>query len=180
MSPEQQEAQSNFECSNLNSEIILEEVQNAVNKSKLGKDFLEVPNEALKNPKTIRLLHTFFNVCFKSGLTPLDWSKSDIKPIPNPGKDQRVPQYNRTISIICCIAKVYSYVLDCCVKKHLTVNDLLFDAQNGFRTRRSCVDHIFSLIRPSQRDASTGVPVTLSVCLSVCCCNHSLRLGMSG
>ena len=91
-------------------------------------------------------LHNIFNVCFKSGLTSLDWSKSDIKPIPKPGKDQRVPLYNRPISIICCIAKVYSFVLDCRVKKHLTLNDLLCDTQNGFRARRSCVDHIFSLI----------------------------------
>ena len=137
---------SQIECSNLNQEITLEDVQNAVNKSKLGKAFLLVPNEALKNPEAIRLLHKLFNVCFKSGLTPLDWSKSDIKPIPKPGKDQRVPLYNRPISIICCIAKVYSFVLDCRVKKHLTVNDLLCDTQNGFRAGRSCVDHIFSLI----------------------------------
>ena len=33
LSPEQQEGKSNFDCSNLNSEITLEEVQNAVNKS---------------------------------------------------------------------------------------------------------------------------------------------------
>ena len=119
LSPEQQEGQSNFYCSNLNSEITLEEVQNAVNKSKLGKAFLLVPNEALKNPEGNRLLHKLFNVCFKSGLTPLDWSKSDIKPIPKPGKDQRVALYNRPISIICCITKVYSFVLDCRVKKNI-------------------------------------------------------------
>ena len=57
LSPDQQEVQSNFECTNLNSEITLEEVQNAVNKSKLGKAFLLVPNEALNNPEAIRLLH---------------------------------------------------------------------------------------------------------------------------
>ena len=146
LSPEQQQSITPCDSSKLNDQITLEEVEFAVKNSKLGKAFLLVPNEALKNPQSIRLLHKLFNTCFQSGLTPLDWSKADIKPVPKPDKDSRVPLQNRPISIICCIAKVYSYVLDCRVKSHLNANNLLCDTQNGFRAGRSCIDHIFSLV----------------------------------
>ena len=144
--PEQQQDKSPFDSSNLNCEISLEEVVFAIKKAKLGKAFLLVPNEALKNTQAQHLLHKLSIFCFKTGLNPLDWSKSNIIPVPKPDKDQRVPLQNRPISIICCIAKVYSFVLDSRVKSHLNANDLLCDTQNGSRAGRSCIDHIFSLI----------------------------------
>ena len=78
-----------------------------------------MPNKALTNPEAIQLLHKLLMFALNLASLLLDWSKSDIKPIPKPGKDQRVPLYISPISIICCIAKVYSYVLDCNVKKNL-------------------------------------------------------------
>ena len=66
-------------------------------------------------------------------MTPLGWSKADIKPVPKPDKDPRVPLQNRPISIICCVAKMYSFVLDCRVKSHLIANNSLCDTQSGFR-----------------------------------------------
>ena len=97
LSPEQQQEFSSFDTKSINSEITLEEVDHAIKKAKLGKAFLLIPNEALKNTQAKNLLHKLFNICFISGITPLEWSKSDIKPVPKPDKDQHVPLQNRPI-----------------------------------------------------------------------------------
>ena len=49
LSSAEQEEKSTFDSSMLNCEISFEEVANAIDSSKLGKAFLFVPNEALKN-----------------------------------------------------------------------------------------------------------------------------------
>ena len=47
---------------------------------------------------------------------------------------------------MCCIAKVYSSIINSRLQSFLEKNDLLSDEQNGFRSARSCIDHIFALI----------------------------------
>jgi hypothetical protein len=108
---DEQAAQSTSSSEMLNHEFSFDEVSDAVDHSKLHKAYLQIPNEAMKNPNAKNLLHKFFNLCFKSGLNPTDWDFSDIKPIPKKDKDPRDPLSNRCISIICCVAKLYSKLL---------------------------------------------------------------------
>ena len=123
------------------NDLNFNEVSRAIDRTKVGKAYLEIPNDVIKN-----LNAKFFNICFKSGLNPTDWSYSDIKPIPKPDKDSRDPLQNRCITILCCIAKVYSSILNSRIKKYLEDNELLVEEQNGFRSSRSCIDHIFVLV----------------------------------
>ena len=109
------------------------------------KAYLEIPNEIMKNCNAKILLQNFFNLCFKSGLNPTDWNFSDIKPIPKKDQDPRDPLQNRCISILCCVAKIYSSILNARIQKYLEDNKILADEQNGFRASRSCIDHIFVL-----------------------------------
>jgi hypothetical protein len=147
LSPHDQQSNSAFDSTSLNSEITLEEVSNAIDKSKLGKAFLFIPNEAMKNQPAKKLLHKLFNLFFHSGLTPDNWLMSDLKPLFKGGdKNPRSPLDHRPICIMSCVAKIYSCVLNSRIQNHLNTNDLLSDTQNGFRAGRSCIDHIFSLI----------------------------------
>ena len=73
----------------LNNDIKFEEVSRAIDRTKVGKAYLDIPNDVIKNLNAKMLLHKFFNICFQSGLNPTDWSYSDIKPIPKPDKDSR-------------------------------------------------------------------------------------------
>ena len=142
-----QEAKSSFDSTMLNRDISYDEVSAAIDKAKLGKAFLFVPNEALKNNQAKVLLHKLFNICFKTGLSPQEWLKSDLKPLFKGGdKNPRNPLDHRPICIMSCIAKIYSCVLNVRLQSHLNSNDLLSDTQNGFRAGRSCIDHIFSLV----------------------------------
>jgi hypothetical protein len=106
LSDEQQQQSTNIDSSPINTEFSFKEVSDAINKSKLGKSYLDVPNEALKNESAKKLLHKLFNICFLNGLSLMDWDLRDIKPIPK--KDPRDPLNNRCITIMCSIAKVYS------------------------------------------------------------------------
>ena len=89
------------------------------------------------------LRSVIFNLCFLSGLNPSDWDFSDIVPIPKKDKDARDPLQNRCITIVCCVAKIYSSILNKRLQKYLETNKILAEEQNGFRVGRSCIDHIF-------------------------------------
>jgi hypothetical protein len=151
-----------FITTSINFEFSLKEVSDAINRSKLGKSYLEVPNEALKNEAAKKLLHKFFNICFLNGLSPMDWNFSDIKPIPKKDKDPRDPLNNRCITIMCCVAKIYSTLLNTRIQKFLDDNSILVDEQNGFRASRSCIDHIFSLVTVLRNRKSQGKSTFIS------------------
>ena len=89
------------------------------------------------------LLAKFFNLCFMSGINPTDWDDSDIVPIPKKDKDERDPLQNRCITIVCCVAKIYSYILNKRLQTFLEKNKILAEEQNGFRIGRSCIDHLY-------------------------------------
>ena len=147
LSENEQESKSRFDSVKLNCEITYQEVSNAIDQSKLGKAYLSIPNEALKNNAAKFLLHKFFNKCFELGLSPTDWLQSELKPLFKGGdKDPRAPLDHRPICIMSCVAKIYSCVLNNRLQSHLNCNDLLSDTQNGFRSGRSCIDHVFSLV----------------------------------
>ena len=46
---------------------------------------------------------------------------------------------------MCCVAKLYSKILNTRLQKFLESNKILVEEQNGFRASRSCIDHIFVL-----------------------------------
>ncbi len=132
----------------LNKPITADEVRKAVTRTKNGKAMGtdNIPNEVLKNDLVIGALHAFFQLCFDSGKVPEMWTQSVINPIPkNRTNDPRVPLNYRGISLLSCIYKVYSSILNDRLVSHLNKNKILHDEQNGFRGGRSCVDHIFTL-----------------------------------
>ena len=51
----------------------------------------------------------------------------------------------RGISLLLCISKLYSSILNKRITKCLEENNILAEEQNGFRTDRSCEDHAFTL-----------------------------------
>ena len=156
LSDEHQRDQSPHNTSNLNETLSFNEVSEAIDKAKIHKAFLLIPNEAMKNLNAKLLLHKFYSVCFETGLCPSDWYNSDIKPIPKKDKDQRDPLNNRCITIMSCVAKIYSSILNNRIQKYLETNNLLEDEQNGFRAARSCIDHIFILCSVLRNRKETG------------------------
>ena len=59
--------------------------------------------------------------------------------------DPNLPLSYRGISLLSCIGKVYSSLLNNRLSNFLDMTGKMSDEQNGFRCKRSCEDHIYSL-----------------------------------
>jgi len=139
-------------CANdtLNCLLSMQEVQAAVNRSKAGKavGIDRIPNEILKLEPIVELLHKLFQLIFDCGKIPSEWQNALILPIPKDAKnDKRIPLHYRGISLLSCISKIYSSVLN---KRIVTYSDqsediIISDEQNGFRSGRSCNEHLFTV-----------------------------------
>ena len=74
----------NIVCNELDDEITINEVYKTVMGAKNGKspgiDLIQA--EVCKNQIVIYVLHTLFNVCFKTGKVPIMWNRGIITPIP--------------------------------------------------------------------------------------------------
>ena len=151
-----------YDAESLNNDLSFEEVSKDIDKAKLRKAYLEIPNEAIKSKNAKILFHRFFQLCFISGLNPSEWDSSNIKPIPKKDKDPRDPLQNRCITIMCCISTLYSSILNRRLQSFLEKNKILAEEQNGFRTSRSCVDHLLVLCSILRNRKSLGLSTFLS------------------
>ena len=142
---------SRYEIPNdpLNKDLTLDELENVIAKLKTKKSIGcdKIPNEVIKNKSITSLLLNFFQKCFDSSLVPSVWLKSIITPIPkNAQKDPYTPLNYRGISLLSCVSKVYSSLINNRIQLYCNMTDMLVDEQNGFRSGRSCEEHIFTLI----------------------------------
>ena len=86
-----------------------------------------------------------FNRCFMNRLIPFAWNEGVIHPIPKSSTvDKRDPLSYRGIKVTSALYKLYCVILNNRLIKWEKEFSVLSDAQNGFRTRRSIVDHIIS------------------------------------
>ena len=132
----------------LNRSLTLDEVSNVIdrlkNKKATGIDL--IPNEVLRSDVVKTCLLNFFQFYFDTGLLPQCWGKAIIKPIPkSKSNDPRIPLNYRGINLLSCIYKTYSTVINQRLLFFLENNNLLCDEQNGFRAKRSCLEHIYTL-----------------------------------
>ena len=132
----------------LHSPITRLEIEKVVFRAKNGKSvgFDKIPYEVLKCPIIIDSLHSLFNLCLEIRFIPSVWRKAIITPIPkDTTKVPRIPLNYRGISHLCAVSKLYSSVLNNHLLPYLETNGLLVEKQNGFRTDRSCQDHVYSV-----------------------------------
>ena len=138
----------NLNLDMLNRDITYQEVESSVQRAKLRKasGFDGIPAEVLRFETCIDLLYKIISHCFKNGEVPSEWTKGIINPIPKPdAKDARDPLNYRGISLLSVPYKIYADILNQRLMKWLEQNNILVDEQNGFRQKRSCLEHIYSL-----------------------------------
>ncbi|XP_060597076.1 uncharacterized protein LOC132750994 isoform X1 [Ruditapes philippinarum] len=133
----------------LNNNISIEEIVNVVmsakSKSACGIDNLLYA--VLKFPPVIAVLHKLFQLIFDTSVIPSDWRKAIICPIlKDKSSDKRLPLNYRGVSLLSCVGKLYSSLINKRITFYLENENLLADEQNGFRRGRSCEDHIFIYI----------------------------------
>ena len=105
-----------------------------------------MPNEILRHEGIKNLLLDFVNMCFMYNVIPSVWRMSIISPIPkSSSKDPCVPLNYRGISLLSCFYKMYTSLLNMRLGDYCERSGCLVDEQNGFRSGRSCQDHIYAL-----------------------------------
>ena len=132
----------------LDSEITEEEIRKAINKLKNGKasgpDCILAEMLKLGEKEIIQFLKKYFNMLLSKGLFPIEWTKAIITPIHKKGDFDKPDNY-RGISLLSILSKVFTGVLNQRLNKWVEENDILTEAQAGFRKGRSTTDHIFTL-----------------------------------
>ncbi len=146
----EQEMDSDEYVSNpeINMPLSFEELERCVGKLKLKKAVgLDViPNEVLKKHDVMMLLFYLYQNFLNNCILPSVWLKSIITPVPkSASKDPYVPLNYRGISLLSCVSKLFSSIINQRIQNYMENNNLFVDEQNGFRRNRSCQDHVFTL-----------------------------------
>ena len=128
--------------------ITIDEIERCINKLKRGKSHGDdcILNEYLIEFKDILLplLHDLFNNILDSGFFPETWAKAVIMPVFKKGSINDVKNY-RGISLLSCLSKLFTSVLNQRLLLWSEQNDVLTDAQFGFRPGYGTIDAIFVL-----------------------------------
>lgn len=86
-----------------------------------------------------------FNVVFDSGLHPSAWLEGSIRSIYKNKGDPKMVQNYRPITILSCLGKDFTAVLNRRFTLFLDNNEILLENQAGFCKYYSTTDHIFVL-----------------------------------
>ena len=92
-------------------------------------------NEHIKSGKHLFMqLHTcLFNGILDSGIKPDSWLVGNICPIYKNKGDSLLPENYRPITILSCLGKLFTSVINQRLVRYLNENDLLSETQTGFR-----------------------------------------------
>ena len=132
----------------INDDIQDREVFKCVNNTKCKKatGIDSIPYEVLKNVQTVNILTNLFKKIFDSCTVPGYWKYGIIMPIPKPSMiDARVPLQYRGITLLSTLYKLFTAILNKRLMSAAECQNIYKDEQNGFRSKRSCTEHIFSL-----------------------------------
>ena len=98
-----------------------------------------IPARLLKEAadQLAQILTTIYRASLQQTTDPEEWKKPNVVPISKKGDHSAASNY-RPISLTSIASKVMEHIISSQVMRHLDINDVLHDAQHGFRKRRSC------------------------------------------
>ena len=134
----------------LNSPKLSSETESCISNLNNGKACSPIDNiltEYIKNTKDLLLpLYTkLFNCVLDAGFLPISWVKGVIIPVFKNKGDPMQTQNYRPITILSCLGKLFTSIINKRLTKYLESNDVLKQNQAGFRSGYCCQDHIFTL-----------------------------------
>ena len=89
-------------------------------------------------------LENNFNNIYNKKCFPKQWTKRIILPIHKKG-DLKEPSNYRGITLVSCFGKLFTVIINERLKKWAVQNEIISDAQFGFKADYSTVDAIFIL-----------------------------------
>ena len=118
-------------------------IKNLHNNKSPGHD--NIKNEHIKSTSNIMLpiYCKLFNIIFDTGIIPDTWSVGTIKPIYKNKGDPKMPENYRPITILSCLGKLFTSIINNRLKKYADEKYLIDSCQAGFRKNHSTTDNIF-------------------------------------
>ena len=102
------------------------------------------------NDKVYEALAKICNACMATGYYPNLWKKAEGIMIPKPGKDGKMPGNYRPISLLSCMGKLFEKTLAGRIRNFLEKEKFFNKWQNGFRSKRIAMEHVFRLVEETQ------------------------------
>ena len=144
-----QTGENTIHNTSINEPITESEVKKAISglKNNKSRGIDSIVNEHLKSLSHIIAppLVNILNLVFDSGIIPELWTLGMIKPIYKNKGCKSDPANYRPITLISCLGKLFTSILNERLQKYADEHDLINDCQSGFRKGYSTVDNIFIL-----------------------------------
>ena len=132
----------------LDKEISLEEINQAIDKLKKGKsaglDDISPALIQLAKPNISKYLKKLFNKIYDTSQYPVNWATSIIVPIHKKGSKLLMDNY-RGISLLSVTSKLFTAIINKRLYAWMENNMKICDEQAGFRRQFSTIDHIYTL-----------------------------------
>ncbi len=133
----------------LENSITQEEIRNVVKGLKNGKaaGIDGVLNEYLKCTidQMLPVYEKLFNLVLTSGEVPKSWATAMIVPLYKNKGDPKCPDNYRGISLLSCLGKLFTAILNSRLTLFVEENGILLENQAGFRKKYSTIDHVYTL-----------------------------------
>lgn len=143
------EPNNELDLTELNQQITQEEIMQAIKRLKNGKSsgIDNTLNEHIKHTAEmlLPLYHKLFNLIFDNGIIPDSWKIGIIHPVYKNKGDKKKPENYRPITLLSCLGKVFTSVINERLNSYIESNDLLNENQLGFRKDYSTADGILAL-----------------------------------
>lgn len=98
------------------------------------------------NPKNLEYLLEYFNEIWQNDAFPVHWTEATIIPILKPHKDPKDINSYRPISLTSIVCKLFERLVNNRLKWLLETRKLLNRCQNGFRSNRSTMDSLTTIV----------------------------------
>ena len=129
------------------TENTVEKLINNLNESS-GAGLSEIPSKVIKHCclKFVPILTSIFNHCIDLGKLPIEWKSALVTPLyKNKGVLSDLNNY-RGISVLPPISKIFEKLLAMQITIFLSMNNILFNGQHGFRRGHSCETALHELL----------------------------------
>ena len=132
-------------------EFTMDELDRALSEAKNNKATGEddIPYEMLKNlgEKAKEILLWLYNSCWNGNGIPTKWRTAIIKPLLKDGKDPKLTESYRPISLTSCVGKILEKLAADRLIFILESRNILNDNQAGFRPNRCTTDQVLKLVQ---------------------------------
>jgi hypothetical protein len=101
-------------------------------------------------------LTTFFQASINQGKIPEEWKTANVVPIYKKGDRSSAANY-RPVSLTSVCCKTLEHIICSSIMKHLEQNNILTDAQHGFRKHRSCETQLILTINDLAKNIDDNI-----------------------